>query len=102
VRFSVGSAAGIHYGEHMKIRFRNVTVEVEDERARRRLAFAIERVRAHVTSYLRIASDDVGAASQRLREVCDRTADRLDNTLNTVIDRIDPADTAEGPRLKAV
>ena len=86
----------------MKIRFRNVTVEVEDDRARRRLAFAIERVRAHLTSYLRIASDDVGAASQRLRGVCDRAADRVDHTLTTVNDRIDPAETAEGPRLKAV
>jgi hypothetical protein len=85
----------------MKFRFRYVTVEVDD-RVRSRVAFAIDRLRANVTAYLRIASDDVGAASQRLRGVCDRAADRVDVTLNTVNDRIDPADTAEGPRLKAV
>jgi hypothetical protein len=86
----------------MKIRFRYVTVEVDDDPVRRQLAFAVERFRANVTSYLRVASDDVGAASQRLREVCNRAANRVDHTLNTVNDRIDPAETAEGPRLKAV
>jgi hypothetical protein len=85
----------------MRIRFRYVTVEVDD-RLRRRLAFAVDRVRANVTAYLRIASDDVGAASQRLRGVCDRAASKVDVTLTTVNDRIDPADTATERRLTAV
>jgi hypothetical protein len=91
----------LHYGEWMKIRFRYVTVEVDD-RLRERLAFTIDRVRANVSAYLRIASDDVGAASQRLRGVCDRAADKVDVTLSTVNDRIDPADTATERRLTAV
>ncbi|HZQ34194.1 MAG TPA: hypothetical protein VFB19_20985 [Mycobacterium sp.] len=78
-----------------------VTVEVDD-RLRRKAAFTIDRLRAHVTAYLRIASDDVGAASQRLRGVCDRAADRVEVTLATVNDRIDPADTVTERRLRAV
>jgi hypothetical protein len=85
----------------MRIRFRYVTIEVDD-RLRRRLAFTVDRVRANVTAYLRIASDDVGAASQRLRGVCDRAANKVDVTLTTVNDRIDPADTATERRLTAV
>ncbi|HEY7052449.1 MAG TPA: hypothetical protein VH496_10020 [Mycobacterium sp.] len=83
----------------MKIGY--VTVEVDD-RLRKRFAFAVERVRANVTAYLRIASDDVGAASQRLRGVCDRAADKVDVTLTTVNDRIDPAESPPGRRLTAV
>jgi hypothetical protein len=60
------------------------------------------RVRANVTAYLRIASDDVGAASRRLRGVCDRAADKVDLALSSVNDRIDPADTATERRLTAV
>jgi len=78
----------------MKIRFRYVTVEVDD-RLRRRAAYVVERVRGSVTAYLRIASDDVDAASQRLRGVCDRAAERVDVTLATVNDRIDPAEESE-------
>lgn len=85
----------------MRIRFRYVTVEVDD-RLRQRVAIAVDRFRAHVTSYLRIASDDVGAASQRLRGVCDRAADRVDVTLTTMNDRIDPAEAPTERRLTAV
>jgi hypothetical protein len=85
----------------MRIRFRYVTVEVDD-RLRERLAFAVDRLRVNVTAYLRIASDDVGAASQRVRGVCDRAADRVDVTLTTVNDRIDPAEATTGRRLTAV
>jgi hypothetical protein len=85
----------------MKIRFRYVTVEVDD-RLRHRLAFAVDRVRVNVTAYLRIASDDVGAASKRVRRACDRAANKVDVTLNTVNDRIDPADTTTERRLTAV
>jgi hypothetical protein len=85
----------------MRIRFRYVTVEVND-RLRERLAFAVDRLRVNVTAYLRIASDDVGAASKRLRGVCDRAAERVDVTLMTMNDRIDPAEAATGRRLTAV
>ncbi|MBV9515773.1 MAG: hypothetical protein JO280_17310 [Mycobacteriaceae bacterium] len=85
----------------MRIRFRYVTVEVDD-RLRQRLAAAVDRVRADLTAYLRIASDDVGEASNRLRGVCDRAAERVDVTLTTVNDRIDPAEGATTRRLTAV
>lgn len=85
----------------MRIRFRYVTVEVDD-RLRHRVAFAVERLRMNVTAYLRIASDDVGAASQRLRGMCDRAADRVDVTLTTVNDRIDPDEVGAERRLTAV
>ena len=85
----------------MRIRFRYVTVEVDD-RLRQQLAFAVERLRINVTAYLRIASDDVGAASQRLRGMCDRAAERVEVTLTTVNDRIDPADEPTERRLTAV
>lgn len=85
----------------MRIRFRYVTVEV-DEQLRERLAFAVDRLRLNMTAYLRIASDDVGAASQRLRGMCDRAAERVDVTLATVNDRIDPAETPGERRLTAV
>ena len=83
------------------IRFRYVTVEVDD-RLRQRLACAVDRVRMNVTAYLRIASDDVGAASRRLRGMCDRAAERVDVTLTTVNDRIDPAEASAERRLTAV
>lgn len=54
----------------MRIRFRYVTVEVDD-RLRQRLALAVDRLRINVTAYLHIASDDVGVASQRLRGMCE-------------------------------
>jgi hypothetical protein len=85
----------------MKIRFRYVTVEVDD-RVRHRLGLAVDRVRANVTAVLRVASDDVGTASQRLRGVCDRAADKVDMTLSSMNDRIDPVDTEPERRLTAV
>ncbi|WP_424745149.1 hypothetical protein [Mycobacterium sp.] len=85
----------------MRIRFRYVTVEVDD-RLRQRLALAVDRLRINVTAYLHIASDDVGVASQRLRGMCDRAAERVDVTLATVNDRIDPADAPADRRLTAV
>lgn len=90
-----------HYGSGMKFRFRYVTVEV-DERLRERLAFTVDRLRFNLTAYLRSASDDLGSASQRLRGMCDRAAERVDVTLATVNDRIDPAETPTERRLTAV
>ena len=85
----------------MRIRFRYVTVDVDD-RLRQRLALAVETLRINATAYLRTASDDVDVASERLRGVCDRAAERLNVTLTTVNDRIDPAETATERRLTAV
>jgi hypothetical protein len=85
----------------MRIRFQYVTVEVDD-RVRHRLAYAVDRVRGSVTAYLRIASDEVGSVSQRLRGVCDRAAERVDVTLTTVNDRIDPEEATTERRLTAV
>jgi hypothetical protein len=85
----------------MRIRFRYVTVEIDD-RLRERVAFAVDRLRVNITAYLRIASDDVGAASRRLSGVCDRAAERVDVTLTTMNDRIDPAEAATERRLTAV
>jgi hypothetical protein len=85
----------------MRIRFRYVAVEVDD-RLRQRLAFAVEALRINVTAYLRIASDDVGAASQRLRGMCTRAAEKVDVTLTTVNGRIDPVEATTDRRLTAV
>ena len=85
----------------MRIRFRYVTVEVDDQ-LRERLALAVDRLRINVTAYLRIASDEVGAASQRLRGMCDLAAERVDVTLATVNDRIDPVEVPAERRLTAV
>ena len=85
----------------MRIRFGYVTIEVDD-RLRQRLALAIDRLRVHVTAYLHIASDDVGTASQRLRGMCDRAAERVDVTLTTVNDHIDPVEETTERRLTAV
>ena len=85
----------------MKIRFGYVTVEVDDQ-LRQRLALAVDRLRVIITAYLHIASDDVGAASQRLRGMCDRAAERVDVTLATVNDRIDQVEETTERRLTAV
>lgn len=76
-----------------------VTVEVDD-RLRRRMRFAGERLRVNVRAYLRSAVDDVDAASGRVRGMCDRAVDRVDSVVATVNDRIAP--TEDSPRLRLV
>lgn len=88
-------------GAAMRIRFRYVAVEVDD-RLRQRLAFAVEALRLNVTAYLRIASDDVGAASQRLSGMCTTAAEKVDVTLMTVNGRIDPVEATTERRRTAV
>ncbi|MGB2921565.1 MAG: hypothetical protein WBC15_16060, partial [Mycobacterium sp.] len=55
-----------------------VTVEVDD-RVRRRLRVAGERLRINLRGYLRSAADDVDAAGDRVRGMCERAVDRVDS-----------------------
>ena len=75
-----------------------VTVEVDD-RLRRRVRSAGERLRLNVRAYLRSAADDVDAASERVRGMCDRAVNRVDTAVATVNDKIAPA---EAPPLRVV
>ena len=82
-----------------------VTVEIDD-RARRRLRTRIERMRLNLRAYLLSAADDVDAAGDRVRGLCDRAVHRVDTVVASVNDRIAP-DTAPdappaAPRLRVV
>lgn len=79
----------------------NVTVEVDD-RVRRRLRVAGERLRSYLHGYLRSAADDVDAAGDRVRGICDRAVTRVDSAVATVNDRIGPAEPAPRPNLRLV
>ena len=76
-----------------------VTVEVDD-RLRRRVRSAGERLRLNVRAYLLSAADDVDAASDKVRGLCDRAVNRVDTVVATVNDKIAPTDTS--PRLHVV
>ena len=58
-----------------------VTVEVDD-RFRRRLRRAGERVRVNVRAYLLSAADDVDAAGDKVRDLCDRAVNRVDSVVD--------------------
>lgn len=70
-----------------------VTVEVDD-RLRRRMRNAGERLRINVRAYLRSAADDVETASGRVRDLCDTAVNRVDSAVATVNDRIAPVPEA--------
>jgi len=77
-----------------------VTVEV-DERLRRRVRRAGERLRVTMRAYLLSAADDVDSAvdtaGERVRGLCDRAVHRFDTVAATVGDKIgDPAGTGQG------
>lgn len=80
-----------------------VTVEVDD-RLRRRLRLAGERLRVNLRAYLRSAADDVDTvvdtAGDRVRGMCDRAVTRVDSVVAGVNDRIGPTDA--GPHLRVV
>jgi hypothetical protein len=76
-----------------------VTVEIDD-RLRRRLRYAGERLRLNVRAYLLSAADDVDEASDKVRGLCDRAVNRVDSVVATVNDKIAPTDQA--PRLRLV
>jgi hypothetical protein len=68
-----------------------VTVEIDD-RLRRRLRRAGERLRVNVRAYLLSAADDVDAAGDKVRDLCDRAVDRVDSVVATVNDRLGAED----------
>jgi hypothetical protein len=76
-----------------------ITVEIDD-RLRRRLRRAGERLRVNVRAYLLSAADDVDAAGGKVRGLCDRAVSRVDSGLAMVNDKIAPTETA--PRLRLV
>jgi hypothetical protein len=77
-----------------------VTIEIDD-RVRRRLRRAGERLRVNVRAYLLSAADDVDAAGDRVRDLCDRAVDRVDSVVATVNDRLGDEDAPQ-PRLHLV
>ncbi|AGB26503.1 hypothetical protein Mycsm_06351 [Mycobacterium sp. JS623] len=77
-----------------------VTVEIDD-RLRRRLRRTGERLRVNVRAYLLSATDDVDAAGNRVRELCDRAVSRVDSVVERVTDRLG-ADEPLQPRLHLV
>jgi hypothetical protein len=77
-----------------------VTVEIDD-RLRRRLRRIGERLRVNVRAYLLSAADDVDAAGDKVRDLCDRAVDRVDSVVATVNDRLG-AEEPQAPRLQLV
>ena len=77
-----------------------VTVEIDD-RLRRRLRRVSERLRINVRAYLLSAADDVDAAGERVRDLCDRAVNRVDSVVERVNDRLG-ADESQQPRLHLV
>lgn len=76
-----------------------VTVEIDD-RVRRRARRAGDRLRVNLRAYLLSAADDVDAAGERVRGLCDRAVNRVDSVVERVNDKIAP--TRERPRLHLV
>jgi hypothetical protein len=76
-----------------------VAVEVDD-RLRRRLRRAGERLRVNVRAYLLSAADDVDAAGDKVRDLCDRAVNRVDSVVATVNGKIAPVE--HQPRLHLV
>jgi hypothetical protein len=94
---------GIHEGQALGMKLQvlpYVTVEVDD-RLRRRLRRAGERLRVNVRAYLLSAADDVDAAGDKVRDMCDRAVNRVDSVVATVNDRLG-AEEAQQPRLHLV
>jgi hypothetical protein len=79
---------------------RYVTVEIDD-RLRRRVRRSGERLRVNVRAYLLSAADDVDAAGDGVRDLCDRAVNRVDSVVATVNDRLG-AEEAQPPRLHLV
>ena len=77
-----------------------VTVEIDD-RLRRRVRHAGERLRVNVRAYLLSAADDVDAAGDKVRDLCDRAVNRVDSVVERVNDRLG-TDEPHQPRLRLV
>lgn len=84
-----------------------VSVEIDD-RLRRRLRIAGERLRVNVRAYLRSAADDVDEAGDRVSGLCDRAVHRVDSVVAKVNDKIAPtaaspkSEPSSPPRLRVV
>jgi len=78
-----------------------VTVEIDD-RLRRRVRRAGERLRVNVRAYLLSAADDVDAAGNRVRDLCDRAVTRVDSVVERVNDRLGTDEPQRQPRLHLV
>jgi hypothetical protein len=78
-----------------------VTVEIDD-RLRRRLRRTGERLRLNVRAYLLSAADDVDAAGDRVRDLCDRAVSRVDSVVERVNDRLGADEPRQEPRLHLV
>lgn len=70
-----------------------VSVEVDD-RLRRRLRTAGERLRLNLRAHLLSAADDVDTAGDRVRNLCDAAVTRVDDVVAKVNDKLDPAAAA--------
>jgi hypothetical protein len=77
-----------------------VTVEIDD-RLRRRLRSKGERLRLNMRAHLLSAVDDVDAASDKVRGLCDRAVNRVDSVVAGVNDKIAPTDTSTQDRREA-
>jgi hypothetical protein len=66
-----------------------VSVEVDD-RLRRRLRTAGERLRLNLRAHLLSAADDVDAAGDKVRDLCDAAVTRVDDAVAKVNDKLDP------------
>jgi hypothetical protein len=73
-----------------------VTIEVDD-RLRRRLRSAGERLRLNVRAYLLSAADDVDAAGDKVRGLCDAAVTRVDDVVSKVNDKLDPTAATREP-----
>jgi len=77
-----------------------VTVEIDD-RLRRRVRRVGERLRVNLRAYLLSAADDVDAAGDRVRDLCDRAVHRVDTVVERVTDKLG-TDEPPQPRLHLV
>jgi len=91
---------GLKASRPMRTTSLGVTVEIDD-RLRRRLRRGGERLRVNVRAYLLSAADDVDAAGDKVRDLCDRAVDRVDSVVATVNDRLD-TEEPQRPQLHLV
>ena len=78
-----------------------VTVEIDD-RLRRRVRRAGDRLRVNLRAYLLSAADDVDAAGDRMRDLCDRAVNRVDSVVERVNDRLGADESPRQPHLHLV
>ena len=77
-----------------------VAVEV-DEGWCHRLRYFGDQLRIIVTAYLRSAADDIDAAGDKVRGLCDAAVNRVSTVAATVDDRIAPTQPQREPRVEA-